>query len=92
MYNRIYDFLEKYQLIYSLQFCFEQNYSTSYALLNLAESVMKPLDEGNFDCGIFGPVLCESLFSVACFSNILMRNVLLLFIIFETFRLCYGSH
>ena len=82
MYNRIYDFLEKYQLIYSLQ----------YALLNLPESVMKPLDEGNFDCGIFGPVLCESLFSVVCFSNILMRNVLLLFIIFETFRLCYSSH
>lgn len=80
MYNRIYDFLEKYQLMYSLQFCFEQNYSTSYALLNLPESIMKPLDEGNFDCGIFGPVLCESLFGVVSFSNILMRNVLLLFL------------
>ena len=53
MHNRIYKFLEKYKLIYPLQFGFQQYYSTSYALLNLTESIMKALDEGNFACGIF---------------------------------------
>ena len=53
MYNRIYDFLEKYKLIYALQFGFRQHYSTSYALLNLTETIMKALDEGNYARGIF---------------------------------------
>ena len=53
MHNRIYEFLEKYKLIYPLQFGFRQHYSTSYALLNLTESIMKALDEDNFTCGIF---------------------------------------
>ena len=53
MHNRIYEFLEKYKLIYPLQFGFQQHYSTSYALLNLTESIMKALDEGNSACGIF---------------------------------------
>ena len=51
--NSIYDFLEKYKLINRPQFGFRQHYSTSYALLNLSESIMKALDEGNFACGIF---------------------------------------
>ena len=49
MHNRIYEFLEKYKLLYPLQFGFRQHYSTSYALLNLTESIMKALDEGNFE-------------------------------------------
>ena len=53
MYNMIYDFLEKYKLIYALQFGFQQDYSTSYALLNLTKAIMKALDEGNFAQGIF---------------------------------------
>ena len=44
LYNRIYQFL---------QFGFRQHYSTSYALLNLTEAIMKALDDGNFACGIF---------------------------------------
>ena len=53
VYNRIYDFLEKYKLIYLLQFGFRQNYSTSYALVNLTDPIMKVLIEGTFTCGIF---------------------------------------
>ena len=53
MYNRIYKFLDKNNIIYSLQFGFQQHYSTSYALLNLTEAIMKALDDGNFACGIF---------------------------------------
>ena len=40
-------------MIYPLQFGFGQHYSTSYALLNLTESILKALDEGNFACDIF---------------------------------------
>ena len=53
VYNRICDFLEKYKLIHLIQFGFRQHYSTSYALLNLTESIIKVLDEGNFARGIF---------------------------------------
>ena len=52
MYNRIYKFLDKNN-IYSLQFGIRQHYSTSYALLNLTEAIVKALDAGNFACGIF---------------------------------------
>ena len=53
MYNRIYDFIEKYKLTYLLQFGFRQHYPPSYALVNLTESIMKALDEGTFACRIF---------------------------------------
>ena len=53
MYNRIYKFLDKNSIIYSLQFGFWQHYPTLYALLNLTEALMKALDDGNFACGIF---------------------------------------
>ena len=52
MCNRIYGFLEKHKLIYFLQLGFQQQHSTSYALLNLTESIMIVLDSGDFACGI----------------------------------------
>ena len=71
MYNRIYDFLEKYKLMYTLQFGFRQHYSISYELLNLTESLMKALDEGKFVCGIF--VDFEKVFYTVD-HNILLKN------------------
>ena len=53
MYNRIYKFLDKINIICSLQFGFWQHHSTSYDLLNLTEAIMKALDDGNFACGTF---------------------------------------
>ena len=53
MYNRLYKFLESNKLIYSLQFGFRQNHSTSHALIHLTEEIRKQLDSGNFSCGIF---------------------------------------
>ena len=69
-FNRIYEFLEKYKLIYPLQFCFQQH-STCYALLNLTESIMKALDEANFACGIF--VDLEKAFDTVA-QNILLKK------------------
>ena len=53
MHNRIYTFLEKYKLTYRLQFGFRQHYSISCALLNLTDSIMKALAEGNVVCELF---------------------------------------
>ena len=50
MYSRVYDFLDKNRLIYSLQFGFRQHYLTSYALLHMIKIVMEVLDDGNFAC------------------------------------------
>ena len=46
-------FLEKNKVICSLQFGFRQNYSTSYALIHLTETIKQSLDQGLFSCGIF---------------------------------------
>ena len=72
MHSRIYEFLEKYKLIYPLQFGFQQHYSTSYTLLNLTESIMKALDEGNFACAIF--VDLEKAFDTVD-NNILLKKL-----------------
>ena len=55
MHKRLSNFLEKNKLIYSLQFGFRQNYSTSYALINLTDQspINQSLDQGLFSCGIF---------------------------------------
>ena len=53
MYNRLYKFLESNDFIYSLQFGFRQNYSTSHALIHLTEEIRNQLDHGRFGCGIF---------------------------------------
>ena len=52
MHKRLSNFLEKNKLIYSLQFGFRQNYSTSYALMHLIETIKQSLDQGLFSCGI----------------------------------------
>ena len=53
MYKRMSNFLDINNLIYSLQFGFQQKYSTTHALINLTESIRQTLDEGSFGCGIF---------------------------------------
>ena len=40
-------------VIYNLQFCFRQKYSTPHALTYLTDKIRKQLDSGNFACGIF---------------------------------------
>ena len=40
-------------IIYPLQFGFLQNYSTSYALIHLTETIKEALDRGKYGCGIF---------------------------------------
>ena len=53
MYNRLYTFPNNNNIIYNLQFGFRQQYSTSYALINITENRRKALDDGNKGCGVF---------------------------------------
>ena len=53
MYKRLYTFLNNNNIIYNLQFGFRQQYSTSYALINITEIIRKALDDGNIGCGVF---------------------------------------
>ena len=53
MYNRLYNFLEKKEIIFSLQFGFHQKYSTTHALIHLTDNIRYEIDKGNYACGIF---------------------------------------
>ena len=53
MYQYLYNFLERYELIFSLQFGFRSGHSTNHALVSLTESIRSSLDNNRFGCGIF---------------------------------------
>ena len=53
MYNRLHNFLLKYNCIYDLQFGFRKGHSTIHALLHLTEDIRKTLDNNSFAVGIF---------------------------------------
>ena len=53
MYERLYKFLDSFEILYTLQFGFRESRSTSPALLSLTETIKKSIDSGKFGCGIF---------------------------------------
>ena len=53
MHKRIYAFLEKYQILYELQFGFRAGYSTTHTLIHMTEAIRSALDSGSVTCGIF---------------------------------------
>ena len=53
MFTRAYNFLEKNNIIYKLQFGFRKKHSTNHALVDITENIRKALDNGKFACGIF---------------------------------------
>ena len=53
MYDRLYNFLEKKEIIFSLQFGFRQKYSATHALIHLTDKIRQEIGKGNYACGIF---------------------------------------
>ena len=53
MYARVYDFVIKHKILYSKQYGFQKNHSTTHTLLTIVERICTNLDNGNFFCGIF---------------------------------------
>ena len=53
MFNRVYEFLEKFKCIYKLQFGFRTKHSTNHALINITETIRSALDSKKIAAGIF---------------------------------------
>ena len=53
MHQRLYKFLESFEILYPLQFGFRENHSTTQALLSLTELIKSSIDNGKFGCGSF---------------------------------------
>ena len=53
MYRRLLRFLEVHNILYSLQFGFQENHSIDQALVSLTEAIRNTLDNKRFGCGIF---------------------------------------
>ena len=53
MYERLYNFLVKYEILCSFQFGFCAHHSINHALVSLTEAIKNSLDNRKFGCGIF---------------------------------------
>ena len=53
MCNRLHKFLNDNNIIYPLQFGFQQKYSTSFPLIHLTETIKETLDQGKYGWYIF---------------------------------------
>ena len=53
MYERLYKFLDSFEILYTTQLGFCKSHSTSHALLSLTETIKKSINNGKFGCGIF---------------------------------------
>ena len=55
IYDRLYGFLDKFELLCPLQFGFREKHSSTHAhaLLSLTESIKHSIDNDKYGCGIF---------------------------------------
>ena len=53
MYNRVYKYLTKNNLIYNKQFGFQSNSSTEHAILELSDKIKKSFEHGEYTIGVF---------------------------------------
>ena len=53
MYNRLINFLDKYNILYQNQFGFRQGHSTHHALIALVDKITKSLDNRDIVIGVF---------------------------------------
>ena len=53
MYNRLFSFLEKYEILINEQFGFRKKHSTAHGVFDLSNYVVDELDKGNFCLGLF---------------------------------------
>ena len=53
MQRRLYDFLDKRNIFYPLQFSFREKHSTNHALISMTEAIRNTIDNQKYGCGIF---------------------------------------
>ena len=52
MYNRLFNFFEDHNVLYSLQFGFRAKHPTLHAVISMTECIMKIIDDGMFEIGV----------------------------------------
>ena len=53
MYNRLLNFINKYNILYKYQFGFRKNHSTSMALMTIVDKISEALQNKQFVLGVF---------------------------------------
>lgn len=53
MYDRLYEFLTKNNILIPEQFGFRKNYSTSLSVICFTDYILQEIDKGNYCCGVF---------------------------------------
>ena len=53
LYKRLYDYLEKFEILYQNQYGFRRGHSTMHALVELVGNIKNSIDNGEMTCGIF---------------------------------------
>ena len=53
MYQRLYGFLNNFNIFYPLQFGFREKHSTNHALISMTEAIRNTIDNGRYGCGVF---------------------------------------
>ena len=53
MYNRLLDFIQRFEILYSLQFGFRTKHSTSHALTHLVNKIATDIDQSKISIGVF---------------------------------------
>ena len=53
VHNRLYNFLDKYKLLYEHQYGFQKKHFTNHALIDITEKIRSALDQNIFACGVF---------------------------------------
>ena len=53
MYKRLFNYVEKHNILSNHQYGFRRNRSTEDALLNPTDKISKALDEGKYTIGVF---------------------------------------
>ena len=89
MYKRLYSFLNKYKLLYELQFGFRRGHSTTLALIDITDKIREALDKGSYVLGIYldlqkafdtvdHDILCKKLehYGVRGIANLWFRSYL----------------
>ena len=53
MYNRMKDYIDKHNLLYSSQYGFRKGHSTQHAILDIVNAMQINMNQGLFSCGVF---------------------------------------
>ena len=53
VYNQLYSFIDKHQILYKYQFGFRKGYSTEQVILEITDNLRLATDKGQITCGLF---------------------------------------